>query len=49
VEANSIECGYVPPKQLYIKFDIPWLDLLPGIPYEPWMWIPPGFKIIEEP
>jgi hypothetical protein len=34
--------------RLYVKFDIPWLDLLPGIPYEPWMIIPPGFKIVEE-
>jgi len=34
--------------RLYVKFDIPWLDLLPGIPYEPWMIIPPGFKVVEE-
>jgi hypothetical protein len=83
IEANSTECGYVPPKpectegdkkpghvcsggkwvpytppdvpeepepeegRLYVKFDFPYLDLLPGIPYEPWMWIPPGFKIVE--
>jgi hypothetical protein len=33
--------------RLYVKFDFPYLDLLPGIPYEPWMWIPPGFKIVE--
>ena len=35
--------------RLYVKFAIPWLDLLPGIPYEPWMIIPPGFKVVEEP
>jgi len=41
---------YTPVKQqLYVKFDVPWLDLLPGIPYEPWMIIPPGFKVVEEP
>ena len=34
--------------RLYVKFAIPWLDLLPGIPYEPWMIIPPGFKVVEE-
>ena len=34
-------------KRLYVKFAIPWLDLLPGIPYEPWMIIPPGFEIVE--
>jgi hypothetical protein len=44
---------YTPPDvpeegQLYVKFGFPYLDLLPGIPYEPWMWIPPGFKITEE-
>jgi hypothetical protein len=84
IEADSTECGYVPPKpectpgdkkpgeicntdgmwvphtpeepeepepeegRLYVKFDFPYLDLLPGVPYEPWMWIPPGFKIVEE-
>jgi hypothetical protein len=36
-------------RRLYVKFAIPWLDMLPGIPYEPWMIIPPGFKVIEEP
>ena len=35
-------------RRLYVKFAIPWLDMLPGIPYEPWMIIPPGFKIVEE-
>jgi hypothetical protein len=33
--------------RLYVKFAIPWLDLLPGIPYESWMIIPPGFKVVE--
>ena len=33
----------------YLKFDIPWLDLLPGIPYEAWMPVLPGFKLTEEP
>ena len=35
--------------QLYLKFYIPWLDMLPGIPYEPWMWIPPGFEVVKMP
>ena len=34
--------------KLYIKFDIPWLDMLPGIPYETWMPVLWGFKLTEE-
>ena len=35
--------------RLYVKFAIPLLDRLPWLPYEPWMWIPPGFEIVEVP
>ena len=33
--------------RLYVKFAIPLLDMLPWLPYEPWMWIPPGFEVVE--
>lgn len=36
-------------KQYYIKFAIPILDMLPGLPYSPGIPILPGFKISETP
>jgi len=32
-------------ERFYIKFAIPWLDLLEGAPCEPWIWVLPGFKL----
>jgi len=33
----------------YIKCVLPILDLLPGIPYTPGMWVPPFCEITAEP
>lgn len=49
VELNVEDVYIMKGERLYIKFAIPWLDLLPGIPYEPWIPVLPGFKIAEEP
>ena len=34
-------------ERLYVKFAIPWLDLIQGAPCEPWIWVLPGFKLTD--
>ena len=48
VELNVEDVYKTKGERLYIKFAIPWLDLIPGIPYEPWIPVLPGFKVTEE-
>ena len=48
VELNVEDVYKTKGERLYIKFAIPWLDLLPGVPYEPWIPVLPGFKLTEE-
>lgn len=43
--AEGITAG----KRYYIKFGVPILSLLPGLPYTPGMWVPWGFIITETP
>lgn len=45
-EANS---GTAVGKKYFIKCGMPVLDMIPGAPYTPGMWIPPGFIITETP
>jgi hypothetical protein len=34
-------------KRLYLKFAIPWLDLIPGAPCEEWILVLPGFRLSD--
>lgn len=34
-------------ERIYVKFAIPYLDMIPGIPCEPWIWVMPGFKLTD--
>jgi len=47
--ASAIAAAKAEEKKCYIKFDIPLLDRIPGIPCQPWIPILPGFKRSDKP
>jgi len=49
VSPEDVAEGILAGKRYYIKFGVPILSLLPGLPYTPGMWVPWGCIITETP